>query len=131
MKRLILTCILAVIGTPSMAQNTQPISVSLAECSVIFKVMRISAAQKGKSQEQLDKLKKGSEVFLNEAYKQAESEGQASGYIAEQLPRLGEKWDSRWLSASTATLMANMNENMDWVQYCGKLGKHKGILPVK
>ncbi len=129
--RLFLTVLITLIAVPAMAQNTQPISVSLAECSVIFKVLRTTAAQKGKSQEQLDKLRRGSETFLNAARAEAEKEQKPEGFVDDELPRLTTKWDERWLSASNTTLIANMSENMDWVQYCGKLGKYKGILPIK
>lgn len=129
--RLLLILLISITTFPAMAQNTQPISVSLAECSVIFKVLRVTAAQRGKTQEQLDKLRKGSEIFLDTARTEAEKEQQPEGFIDDELPRLTDKWDNRWLSASDTTLLANMSENMEWVQYCGKLGKHKGILPIK
>ncbi len=129
--RFLAALLLILTASPALAQNTQPISKSLAECSVIFKVMRITAAQKNKPQEQLDKLQKGSDVFLEAAYDEAKTEGQAEGYIDGELPALNEKWDKRWVSGTDLEILGYMQENIEWTQYCGKLGKHKGFLPIK
>lgn len=74
-----------------------------------------------------------SDIFKEDAEKQAVSEGQPNGqaYINANMPELLDKWDKRWLSASTAQLLRNMPENMEWVKYCGKLGKSRGLLPIK
>ena len=129
--RLLLALFVISISTPALAQNKQPISKSLAECSVIFKVMGITAAQKNKPQAQLDKLKKGSKVFRQAAYKQAEQEGQPAEYIDNELPVLYEKWDKRWVSGSDLEILGYMPENMEWTKYCASLGRDKGILPIK
>lgn len=129
--RIFLVLILLTAGAPAWAQNKQPISKSLAECSVIFKVMGITAGQKAKPQEQLDKFQKGSDVFLETAYKEASQEGQPENYIDGELPGLNEKWDKRWISGSDLEILGYMPENIEWTKYCAALGKDRGILPIQ
>ena len=111
----------------------QPISVSLAECSVIYNVTSITAEAKGKSVEQVSTMREMSDVFRNASYSSAEDEGQVNGqaYIHEELPALEQKWDERWLNEDDMKALSYMKENMEWVSYCGKLGKDRGLLPLK
>ena len=131
MKLRILLCIVGFAFIQS-AQAQQPISVSLAECSVIFNVMSITAEQKGKPAKQINGMREASAALKQGAIIEAQAEGQPDGttYINSKMPALIQKWDMRWLSVSTADLIKNMPENMEWVQYCGKLGKDRGLLPI-
>ena len=115
------------------AQASQPISVSLAECSTIFEVMSISAAEKGKPDKQIQRMRKGAEAFKNDAYKRASTEGRsdAKSFIDNKLIELNQKWTERWLTSSDMKALSQMDETMEWVQYCAALGKERKILPIK
>ncbi|NCT41199.1 MAG: hypothetical protein GW778_06025 [Alphaproteobacteria bacterium] len=115
------------------ARAAQPISISLAECSVIYNVVSMTAQAKGKPETQIKALRKTSDAYKDAAATQAKAEGQSDGkaYIDKQLPALIEKWDERWLSGDDVKVLSHMKENWEWVQYCGKLGKDRGLLPLQ
>ncbi|MFK7839882.1 MAG: hypothetical protein AB8B83_06070 [Bdellovibrionales bacterium] len=115
------------------AYAAQPISVSLAECSVIYGVTSITAEEKGKPEEQINAMRRMSEVFEDASYEQAEAEGQSDGkaFIESRMQGLVDKWHERWLSDDHVKALSLMKENMEWVGYCGALGKDRGLLPLK
>jgi hypothetical protein len=115
------------------AHAAQPISVSLAECAVIYNVTSIRAEEKGKPEQQILTMRKMSDVFKKAAYKTAVREGRDDGtsYIDAKLPALQSKWNERWRGGDDMKALSLMKKNMEWVQYCGKLGKDRGLLPLK
>ena len=114
-------------------QASQPISISMAECSVIFDVLSITAEKRNKPQKNIDQMKRGAAIFKDAAYKQASSEGQAEpkAYIDNELTRLNKKWSDRWLNASQDQFIKAAEENLQWVQYCSKLGRERMLLPAQ
>ncbi len=111
------------------AQNKQPISVSMAECSVIFSMV---AENSGKEEKKVKGLRKGADLFQKHAVIEAKAENQPDpeAYVKSNTAKLVKKWDERLMSEEIKMLFY-MSESMEWIQYCGKLGKDRGFLPVK
>ena len=112
---------------------SQPISESMAECAAIFNVTALTAERKGKSAQQVSAMREGAGAFREAAVKRAGVEG-ASRPEADVRKTYAEKyakWEARWLGSSDAAFILDARENLDWVQYCGKMGKAHGVLPVR
>lgn len=77
-------------------------------------------------------MRKMADTYRDDAYKAAQSEGHKDGraYIDERLPALIEKWDERWLTEDHFKALSLMKENMEWVDYCAKLGKERHLIPL-
>jgi len=116
------------LATPAIA--SQPISASMVECSVIYQIFSDTAEQKGKPQKQIQGMRQFSRDFLDASYAQAEKEGQKNtkAYISKTLDDKIEIWKTKVYDNSTAKLLFELPEMMDWAKYCGKMGKHYGVL---
>ncbi|TMV10245.1 hypothetical protein FGK63_04055 [Ruegeria sediminis] len=105
------------------AQNRQPISTSLTECSVIFTELADLGARRGKDEDTVNAALVSASLFLVEAREQAGREGTSEpyGHIQSEQDRLAEKWEGRFSS------LILLNENKDWIDYCRALGKNRGL----
>ena len=112
--------------------GSQPISVSMAECAAIFKVTATTAEEKGKSAQKVSEMRRGADAFLSAAHAQAETEGASnvSRYVADAHAEKLAKWEERWLGGSDVAFIMDVSENLEWVQYCAKMGKSYGVLPL-
>ena len=111
---------------------SQPISESMAECAAIFEVTAISADDKGKPDRQITAMHEGAYAFRKAAVMRASQEGVANpkAFVAATYNAKRKKWGARWLDSSDAAFILDASENLDWVRYCGKMGKAHGVLPV-
>ncbi len=105
------------------AQNRQPISTSLAECSVIFTELAELGSRRGKDDDTVNAALVSASLFVVEAREQADLEGHTDPYrhIHSEQDRLTEKWDGRFSS------LLRLSENKDWIDYCRALGENRGI----
>lgn len=112
------------------AHASQPISESMVECSVIYEIFSNTAEQKGKPQEQIQQMRQASEDFLAASYPQAAKEGQkdSKSYISKTFDEKMKTWETKVYDNSTAELVSDLPEMLDWAKYCGKMGKSYGVL---
>ncbi|WP_281972563.1 hypothetical protein [Ruegeria faecimaris] len=105
------------------AQNRQPLSTSLTECSVIFTEQAELRARRNKDQTTTDAVLASAALFVVEARDQAAMEGIKNPYkhIQSAQVRLSETWHVRFGN------LALLNENKDWIDYCRALGKDRGL----
>lgn len=105
------------------AQNRQPISKSLTECSVIFTELAELGTRRNKDQTTIDAALASAALFVVEARSQATQENVPDPYkyVQSEQTRLLEKWDGRF----GRPLL--LNENKDWIDYCRALGKDRGL----
>ncbi|MEM6932461.1 MAG: hypothetical protein AAF526_02635 [Pseudomonadota bacterium] len=124
--RLISLTVLVALACVEAAEARQPISVSLAECAVIYEELGRSETRKRGVTERSRKAENATEVFLTAAEEQAEAEGRAdpAGFVSGWVPKHRAKWDDAFGS------VLKFSENMEWVEYCGALGKDRGLLPI-
>ena len=104
------------------AAEAQPISESLAECSVIYGVSADLMAER--RPENADRLAEAEIVFYRAAIDAARGEGRRDpgGYTDAVLARKLEKWGDMQL-----VWMATSEEFRDWGDYCRALGKSRGL----
>ena len=117
--------VLAVTGTAAPAR--QAISVSLVECGEIFDNMADSVEARGsRPVSDIARMRKAGVRFRDAARTEATREGRSdpATFVAQTRPELNEKWQGRFAKMSLLT------ENMEWVKYCGALGKDRGVLPI-
>lgn len=123
----------AVLFSTQHVQAAQPISESMVECSVIYELFSETAAQKNKSAKQIEIMQKSSKAFIAASYVQAKNEKRpdVNQYVDDVFAEKMAHWEDRIFKSSDLDFVANSKDMFDWVQYCGKMGKAKGILPVK
>ena len=117
--------ILAVTSAPAPAR--QAISISLLECGEIFDHMADSAETRGsRPAKDIVAMRKAGERFRYAATAEAKHEGKddPSAFIAKSRPDLTKKWQGRFAKPTL------LSENIEWVKYCGALGKDRGVLPI-
>ena len=112
---------LTTIGSAALA--SQPISTSLAECSVIFTELAEVAERRNKPKDDISAVIRSATVFERAAFDQAKREGRPDPYdhVLSDLNRLTKKWHGRF---GKITLV---QENKDWIDYCRSLGKNRGL----
>lgn len=119
----VLTALAFCIAGAAQAQNRQPISTSLTECSVIFTELADLGTRRGKDQAMTDAALVSASLFIVEARAQAGREGVSEpyGHVQAEQARLTEKWSGRFSS------LRLLGENKDWIDYCRALGKSRGL----
>lgn len=121
---------------PANAQ-TQDLSKSLTECALVFEVNKSMALSKGKSAQDVRFHDEAVSRFLNAAVTQSEKEGQPEPktHIKSLYTEMSPKWAEKYAGISdfktAGSAIKNTKEIMDWIGYCGSLGKKIGILPIK
>jgi len=118
--------VLSTLASAGVAQNVQPISVSLVECGSIFDELAILGEQKGRTGKDVAKMRRAATIFRDEAAVQAGREGIAdtSGHVIDTAAKMDEKWQGRF------SQVFKFNENKDWITYCEALGRDRGLLPI-
>jgi hypothetical protein len=114
-------CLLAGVLAGGVASpvSAQPLSQSMAQCAGLHVWMseRVSAP------ERQQKLKQMATIWRGEALRQAQAEGQGkpAEFVAGHLFAMLETWRGK-------SDFAVLNEEFrDWVNYCGSLGRSRGI----
>lgn len=130
MKRLLSLVFIGCFFVSGFARAAQPISESMVECAVIFEIFSNTAEQKGKPQAQILKMRGAAQNFLDASYVQAEQEGETEfkAFIDNIFNEKMQSWHEKVYDSSTATFLSDMPEMIDWAKYCGKMGKHYGVL---
>lgn len=137
-KSLFALSLLALTALPAAAQTegqSRPISKNLTECTVIFQVYGLMAKNQGKSEEMIGYFDKAAARFRDAALENAEKEGTADPkqHVTDAYNELLPKWQKKYaaISGEDVTLMAEETKNiMEWVNYCGSLGRKINILPL-
>lgn len=130
--------LLAFAALPSAAQaegQSQAISKSLTECTVIFQVYGLMAKKQGKPEEMIGYFNKAAARFRDAALETAEKEGQQDPktYVSDTYNELLPKWQKKYAAITGEDVVAMTKETkdiMDWVNYCGSLGRKINILPL-
>jgi hypothetical protein len=116
-------------GTAAAQDAPQPPEWALlAECSAVF-AAAANADQdySGAGAADLDRAETVSVRFLEEAVRAAGSAGQADPQadVASIMDYLTPRWANR-----AGNLFA-VPSNLRWFSYCGRLGRDKGVLPLR
>ncbi len=125
-------------AVPAQAEK-QALSKSLMECSLVFEVNKNMAKDMGRVQEKdvLKKYDKAIEAFRDASEDQAREERVPNrrSYMDAMEKELRPKWQEKYSVIAQMTqvtkLPKEMEDIMDWVAYCSKLGKDQGFLPIK
>lgn len=115
--------------------QSQAISKSLTECTVIFQVYGLMAKKQGKPEEMIGYFNKAAARFRDAALETAEKEGEADPkqYVSDTYSELLPKWQQKYAAITGDDMVAMAKETkdiMDWVNYCGSLGRKMKILPL-
>ncbi len=115
----------AIAGT-AIAQNSQPISTSLAECSAIFGEVARMGANRGRDRAETARLDMSADLFFDNAIIQAGAEGfeDPDSRVEQTYTAMVEKWSGQFSS------LWNLRKNLDWINYCRALGEDCGFLPL-
>jgi hypothetical protein len=115
---------LMTMATPGHAR--QAISVSLVECGAIFDELAQVAHRRGRDLADVWQAEDTAERFRAFAITEARREGvrDVQAHINDTIPVMAQKWTGRFASILLLT------ENKDWIDYCGALGKDRGVLPL-
>lgn len=139
-KKLFITAAFALLTlTPQTAKaeeaQKQAISKSMTECTVIFQVYGLMAKNQGKSEEMIGYFDKAAARFRDAAVTRAEAEGIADPkqHISDTYNELLPKWQEKYTAITKGSMVEMTTETkdiMDWVNYCGSLGRKIKILPL-
>jgi hypothetical protein len=127
---------LATMAAPAPAEvQSQAISKSLTECTVIFQVYGLMAKKQNKPEEMIGYFNTAAARFRDAALETAEKEGTADPkqYVADTYSALLPKWQQKYaaITGEDVTVMAKETKDiMEWVNYCGALGRKINILPL-
>ncbi len=127
---------LATMAVPAPAEvQSQAISKSLTECTVIFQVYGLMAKKQDKPEEMIGYFNEAAAKFRDAAVETSEQEGQPDPkqYVTDTYDALLPKWQQKYaaLTGEDVTAMAKeTKEIMEWVDYCGALGRKINILPL-
>ena len=127
---------LTALSTVNGAQaQSQAISKSLTECTVIFQVYGLMAQKQGKPEEMVGHFSKAAARFRDAALEKAEAEGQEDPkqYVSDTYNALLPKWQQKYAAITGDNVVAMVKETKDiteWVEYCGSLGRKIKILPL-
>lgn len=113
----------------------QAISKSMTECTVIFQVYGLMAKNQGKPEEMIGYFDKAAARFRDAAIARAEAEGitDSKQHISDTYNALLPKWQEKYTAitkGSMVELTTEAKDIMDWVNYCGALGRKINILPL-
>lgn len=113
----------------------QAISKSMTECTVIFQVYGLMAKNQGKSEEMIGYFDKAAARFRDAAVTRAEAEGivDPKQHISDTYNELLPKWQEKYTAITKGSMVEMTTETkdiMDWVNYCGSLGRKIKILPL-
>ena len=125
-------------AVPAQAEK-QALSKSLMECSLVFEVNKNMAKDMGRVREKdvLKKYDKAIEAFRDASEDEARKEGVPNrlSYMKDMEKELRPKWQEKYGTIAQMTdvtkLPKEMEDIMDWIEYCSKLGKNLGFLPIK
>ncbi|MCF1708081.1 hypothetical protein L0V05_04530 [Tabrizicola sp. J26] len=116
-------------GFPALAETAPepPLWALLAECSAVFEAVGQADGYAGTTEQQRSDAAFVAASFLTEAEKEAAAAGQADpkADVASIMGYLRERWSNR-----SEKLLA-LPSNMKWIDYCGALGRQRGILPLR
>lgn len=115
--------------------QSQAISKSLTECTVIFQVYGLMAKNQGKPAELVGHFSQAAARFRDAALEKAEQEGQADPkqYVTDTYNELLPKWQEKYAAITGEDMVAMAKETKsitEWVAYCGSLGRKIKILPL-
>lgn len=128
-----ITCLIPQTGK---AAESQAISKSLTECTVIFQVYGLMAKDQGKPDNIVAYFNKAAARFRDAAMTQATAENVADPkqYVSDTYTDLLPKWQKKYTAITKGSMVemtAETKDIMDWVNYCGSLGRKIKILPLE
>jgi hypothetical protein len=103
-----------------------PLWAYLAECSALFEVMAQADGYAGATDKQRADAMTTARLFLAEAEQEAAADGQAEpqAAVASVMGYLRERWQTR------SENLLSLPSNVKWIEYCGRLGREQGVLPL-
>lgn len=113
----------------------QAVSKSMVECTVVFQVYGLRAKDQGKPDEMIGYFDKAAARFRDAALTRAGAEGIADPkqYVSDTYNALLPKWREKYTALTEGSMVEVTTETkdiMDWVNYCGSLGRKINILPL-
>lgn len=113
----------------------QALSKSLTECTVIFQVYGLMAKKQGKPEQMIGYFNKAAARFRDAALEASEQEGQTDPkqYVTDTYDALLPKWQQKYAALTgedNAAMAKETKDIMEWVNYCGGLGRQVKILPL-
>ncbi len=114
--------------SPLAAQTSPepPLWANLAECSAVFGAVAGFRGYGGASSAELERASEISARLVEAAVAEAEMAGQAdpAADVASILPYLTTRWKGR------VDNIASVRSNKKWIDYCGRLARQQGVLPL-
>jgi hypothetical protein len=104
-----------------------PLWAYLAECGAVFEaVAGVGDSYSGAPSQDIARAAEVGALFVAEAAVAAGAAGQTDpeGDVASIMGYLRERWQNRTSNIFSAP------SNIEWIAYCGRLGRERGILPL-
>lgn len=104
-----------------------PTWANLAECSAVFSAVAEVDGDARADQAELAQAYRVAQLFLDHAVASAADAGQTdpAADVASIMGYLTERWQNRIEG------LLSTPSNLDWIAYCGNLGREEGILPLQ